>query len=67
MAREVKSKHDDKQTYVAEVIMPTNAHHTESRKEPGKRAWSTDILKPSVGKKSGSGRRIHSARDNLRG
>jgi len=67
MPREDKSKHANKQMHLADVIEPSNARRPDSKKEAGRRAWSTDIKKPSVGKKSGSGRRIHSARDNLPG
>jgi len=64
MPREDKSKHTDKQMHLADHVEPSNEPRTDS-KEAGRRAWSTEIKKPSVGKKSGSGRRIHSPRDNL--
>jgi hypothetical protein len=67
MPREIKSKYTDIQMQLADVVEPSNARRTDSKKEAGRRAWSTEIRKPSVGKKSGSGRRIHSARDNLPG
>jgi hypothetical protein len=65
MPREDKSKHTDKQMHLADDVEPSNEPRTDSKKEAGRRAWSTEIKKPSVGKKSGSGRRIHSPRDNL--
>ena len=67
MPHEDKSKHTDKQMHLADVGDSSNERRTDSKKEAGRRAWSTEIIKPSVGKKSGSGRRIHSARDNLPG
>ena len=67
MSHEDKSKHTDKQMHLADVGDPSNERRTDSKKEAGRRAWSTEIQKPTVGKKSGSGRRIHSARNNLPG
>jgi hypothetical protein len=67
MPREDKSKHTDKQMNLADAVEPSNERRIDPKKEAGRRAWSTEITKSSVGKKSGSGRRIHSARDNLPG
>ena len=65
MPREDKSKHTDKQMHLADDVEPSTERRTDSKKEAGRRAWSTETKKPSVGNKSGSGRRIHSPRDNL--
>lgn len=62
MPREDKSKRTDKQMHLADVVEPSNEHRTDSKKETGRRAWSTEIKKTSVGKKIGSGRRIQSER-----
>jgi hypothetical protein len=67
MPREDKSKHTNKQMHLAIVVEPSNERRTDSKKEAGRRAWAKEAKKPSVGKKSGSGRRIHSPRDNLPG
>ncbi len=68
MPREDKSKHTDKQMHLAGDVKPSNERRPDSKKEAGRRAWATEIKKPTVGKKSGSGRRrIHSPRDNLPG
>jgi len=67
MPREDKLKHTDKQMHLADNVEPSNEPRTDSKKEAGRRAWSIDIKKPTVGKKSGSGRRINSPRDSLPG
>ncbi len=65
MPHEPNSKHTDKQTRLTGNAEPSNERRPDLKNETRRRAWTTEIKKPTVGKKSGSGRRIHSPRDNL--
>ncbi len=65
MPRENESKHSDEQKHLAGEVGPSGERRPASVKEAGRRAWATEIQKPTVGKKSGSGRRTHSPRDTL--
>ncbi len=67
MPHEPNSKHTDKERRLNGDVEPIIEHRPDSKNDAGRRAWATEIQKPTVGKKSGSGRRIHSPRDNLLG
>ncbi len=67
MPHEANSMHIDKQKRLTGDVKSSNERRPDSKNEAGRRAWTTEIKKPTVGKKSGSGRRIHSPRDNLAG
>ncbi len=67
MPHEASSMHIDKQKRLTDDVKPSDERRPDLKNEAGRRAWTTEIKKPTVGKKSGSGRRIHSPRDNLAG
>jgi hypothetical protein len=65
MPHEPNSKRINKESLLTHDVEPIIEHRLDPKKEAGRRTWTTEIKKPTVGKKSGSGRRIHSPRDNL--